>query len=342
MCPTGRSESRKLDGLNVLKCTLSLNALNLKCILTTSAPLFYTSPNCIQLSSIMTVQFSFLRPSSFFHFRPTTFSLLGRPLRSFWTVDFEPFGPSTSSPRSARRPSTHSLLDYPLWLKTVYFQSSRPSSSSPPLTVHFDPRPSTLDRTHKIPLNSKNWTGSSSKLTVLGQNGKCMKLSIDLFLFIDNKNDRGFSTKWLLFDRKTFSLTSKLPVSVETFRSSTYRPLWGPFTLSFLLNDCFKNVRYKTLIEPTLNRNLKNILSICSRTCSRTCSCSRTRTEHEQNFFRFSRTRTEQEQKLFWTPRTRTEQELKKYACSFIPDSYLDLFKYLDYYKYCWGIMLGY
>ena len=92
------------------------------------------------LSSLMTVQFSFFRPFSFFLLGPSTFSLLDCPLRFFWTVHFGPFGPSTFSPHDRsvffcfgscgdflsnrllfdfrtvhfRRPLTLSLLDRPL------------------------------------------------------------------------------------------------------------------------------------------------------------------------------------------------------------------------------------
>ena len=125
-------------------------------------------------------------------------------------------------------------------------------------------------------------------------------------------------------DRSLFHFdTYDHTVLIKTVRSSTDHSLQGPFTLPLKLNDFFKNVRYKMLVEPTFTVRVlqwfKNIRPICSRTCSRTCSCSITRTEHEQKFCCFSRTRTEREQKIFRTPRTRTEQERKKYACYFIP-----------------------
>ena len=68
-------------------------------------------------------------------------------------------------------------------------------------------------------------------------------------------------------------------------------------------------------VEPTFTLKIlpwfKNIRPICSRTCSRTCSCSRTRTEQEQNFVDF-REQEQNENKQYFEHREREQNKNKK------------------------------
>ena len=69
------------------------------------------------------------------------------------------------------------------------------------------------------------------------------------------------------------------------------------------------------LVEPTFTVRVvqwfKNIRPICSRTCSRTCSCSRTRTEQEQNFVDF-REQEQNENKQYFEHREREQNKNQK------------------------------
>ena len=102
------------------------------------------------LSSLMTVQFPYFRPSGFFLFKPFIFGLLDRPVRSFWTVHFEHFGPSTfifhDVQFSSFGPSSFFLSNRPLFdFRTIHFESFGPITFAQDLplsvvwTVQFNP-----------------------------------------------------------------------------------------------------------------------------------------------------------------------------------------------------------